>query len=316
MGLLLGKLQNSGDQKKKEYEKLENNFDDHVTVDMISGLPDDVTIDVLSRLPAEQVWELGKVSKRVFDLISSPDFAKYGIIKAGEKAGRRLYFQEADQGHIPCPREGLGEPSQVVVKNFLYWMAHTSRIDNAIIAFDTESEIFFTLPCPNYELGDPSTPNNFPIAFSGMRLFEMEGRLTCWFLGVEFGCVWFLDDIDDENRSNIPNWTLKCHLNLSRDFSEYPFYSSNSGIRLLRYQNKELLLVWGGRGVFRYNLSTWKVKKVEEFNRIYYSQDNIDLVAMGHTKSVVFLDDQVRGRCIYFERPDRSHWLEDEVKQD
>ncbi|OMP11464.1 hypothetical protein COLO4_03808 [Corchorus olitorius] len=120
------------------------------------------------------------------------------------------------------------------------------------------------------------------------------------------------------NDDNVRLWTLRCHVDFHRDFRRdfrsYPFFDSwptapkpNSDIRLVSFQNNEVLLVWSKRGVFRYNLSTWKVRKVK------VGLNGMELehvIFVAHTKSVVFLEDRRDGRTIYFEsEPDKSMQL-------
>ncbi|OMO96702.1 hypothetical protein CCACVL1_04825 [Corchorus capsularis] len=223
----------------------------------------------------------------------------YGIIKAGQNAGRRLYLQ--GQQRIPCPK---AQPPAVVVKNFLYWMADSDNsyykrpCQHSIIGFDTDAEELFTLPHPDDNICQPSTPHCPRIKYQ-MRLLEMDGRLTCWCLGVASAHVWVLND-----ESN--NWSLRCHLNFDHDLF---FKWLNHDIKLVSFLNNEVLLVWYDR-VFRYNLSTRKVRNLKGFKHGFY------LILVAHTKSVVILEDQRVGQPIYFEskEEDKSRWV-DQVKQ-
>ncbi|OMP11463.1 F-box protein [Corchorus olitorius] len=315
--LLLEKLQNSVG-KKKGHKK---NFDPE----------DPETIDMLCSLPAENVWKIRKASKGLRDLIQSPDFASriyglyyhsstqeyrllylrnhsnglvqdYGIIKAGENAGRRLYLQ-LDQ-RIPCPK--AQPPAAVAVKNFLYWRAESAHqyyyqpsprpCQHSIIGFDTDAEELFTLPHPDDNICQPSTPH------CQMRLLEMDGRLTCWCLGVASAHVWVLN----YDECNNIYWSLRCHLNFDHDL--FFKYSPGNDIKLVSFLNNEVLLVWSHR-VFRYNLSTRNVRNLKGFKHGFY------LIPVAHTKSVVVLEDQRVGQPIYFEsKQDKSRWIDQQVK--
>ncbi|OMP11462.1 F-box protein [Corchorus olitorius] len=264
----------------------------------------------------------------------------YGIIKAGENKGRRLYLQsksnnihDHDRIRIPCPcPKSPWAATPVVVKNFLYWMAEKFDFykyqprpcQHSIIGFNTDAEDLFTLPHPDDNICQPSAPH-CPRINTQMRLLEMEDRLTCWCLGVASADVWVLN-YDDENYYTISNninntirrlWSLWCHLNFDRDFRSYPFfYSPNTDIRLVSFRNNEVLLIWNNRGVFRYNLSTWKVRKVDLKGSpsLRYLNLDRDVFLVAHTKSVVFLEDPRDGRqsicCFESKQP----LVDDEVK--
>ncbi|OMO86268.1 hypothetical protein CCACVL1_09665 [Corchorus capsularis] len=209
----------------------------------------------------------------------------YSVISIGSVRG-----DLRDYNHdVPSP-EGS---KPVAVKNILYWKADdkfSPPCQHTITGFDTNNEEFFTLPHPSCNAIIKACKSRSRTIHGLMHLLEMEGRLTCWFLGLLFGFVYVLDD--DENYRGTRNWTLMHKFNLKQDFKDYPLFKINGvrldhDIKLLSIQNKELLLVWFYRGVFRYNIVTRTVRKLKGFK----NKQRDDVFLTSYTKSVVSLKD-------------------------
>ncbi|PPD97387.1 hypothetical protein GOBAR_DD05600 [Gossypium barbadense] len=180
-----------------------------------------------------------------------------------------------------CPR--YGSSPVILNNNTLYWMTAeipNSTCENSIVMFSMDSEEFHTMSHPSYKCKTSHCHQR-------LNLLEMEGQLTCWRLLGQMVNVWVYIG---------GHWTWIYHLDFNRCFKNYNYISrlahgqDNCKVQLVSIQNKELLLVWPGLGVFHYNVLTNAVTKIElEGNKAFHCIQG-HLLLTRYTKSVTSLN--------------------------
>ncbi|GMJ14145.1 hypothetical protein HRI_005083700 [Hibiscus trionum] len=121
-----------------------------------------------------------------------------------------------------------------------------------------------------------------------MELLEMEGRPTCCCLHGLEGKLWIFHISDTDDHAG--TWTRIYNLNFIWDRNIFPFTSTlvdNQDIQLVNIGNKQVLLVWFKRGVFRYDLQSGRVTRVRlpGISEVHYG---VSLTS--YTKSLVMLN--------------------------
>lgn len=175
----------------------------------------------------------------VTDSTSNP--FQYAILTLGSTKRRGLRS-------LPyCPR--YGSSPVILNNNTLYWTTakiSDSTCENSIMMFSMDSEEFHTMSHPSYKCKTRD-------CHTRLNLLEVEGQLTCQRLLGQTVIVWVYIG---------GHWTWIYHLDCNRHFKNYNCISrpdhgqDNCKVQLVSIQNKELLLVWPGLGVFRYNVLT------------------------------------------------------------
>ncbi|KAK8589203.1 hypothetical protein V6N13_088063 [Hibiscus sabdariffa] len=190
---------------------------------------------------------------------------EYALLTLGSKKWRRLgaFPHRVRYGSLPA-----------TLKNTVYWMIDDrfgapSTCENSIMMFSMDSKEFGTMPhlicqCRSHQR---------------MHLLEMRGQLTCWCLLGEEVQAWGFEG----------HWTQIYCLDFNQNFSSYLLpQEDNCRVQLVSIQDRQLLLFWCGIGMFRYNLLTNAVEKIEleGIDEPYKGQ----LLLTPYTKNVVSLN--------------------------
>ncbi|KAK8633558.1 hypothetical protein V6N13_014403 [Hibiscus sabdariffa] len=150
----------------------------------------------------------------------------------------------------------------VVLDNTLYWMISnlSSTCENSILMFSMDGEEFRTMSHPKY----PCKPGAW---HQWIKLLEMDGRLTCWCLVGLMVQAWVFEvsDVVANHIEAHTHWTRIYVLDLTQNFTSYMSHSVRDfhNVNVVSIQNRELILLWHGIGVFRYNLLRNTLRRIE-----------------------------------------------------